>query len=65
MVLLVKYPPAKSGDVGEHEFNPWVGKITWRRFVPWTIPQKKKLGGLQSMGSQELDMTKPPPPFLF
>ena len=41
-------------------FNPWVGKIPWRRnrqhtpvFLPWT----EEPGGPQSMGSQESDMT--------
>ena len=36
-------------------FNPWVGKIPWRRawqptpvFLPWRIPWAEKLGGLQS-----------------
>ena len=39
-------------------FNPWVGKMSWRRkwqptpiFLPWRIPWTEEPGGLQSMGS--------------
>ena len=28
VVLVVKNPPANAGDGG---FNPWIGKIPWRR----------------------------------
>ena len=31
VVLVVKSPPAKAGDVKRHRFDPWVGKIPWRR----------------------------------
>ena len=30
MVLVVKKPPANAGDVRDR-FDPWVGKIPWRR----------------------------------
>ena len=30
MALVVKNPPAIAGDM-RHQFNPWVGKIPWRR----------------------------------
>ena len=30
MVLVVKNPPANVGDV-RHQFDPWIGKIPWRR----------------------------------
>ena len=30
VVLVVKNPPANAGDT-RCEFNPWVGKIPWRR----------------------------------
>ena len=40
-------------------FDPWVGKILWRRewqstpaFLPGKIPRTEEPGGLQSMGSQ-------------
>ena len=47
------------------QFNPWVRKIPWRRawqptsvFLPGESPWTEELGGLQSMGSQESDMTE-------
>ena len=54
-------------------FDPWVGKIPWRRkwqHIPvflWEIPWTEEPGGLQSTGwvakfSHDL-MTKPPPPW--
>ena len=30
MALVVKNPPANVGDV-RHQFDPWIGKIPWRR----------------------------------
>ena len=39
-------------------FDPWVGKIPWRRkwqparFLAWKIPWTEMPGGLQSVGSQ-------------
>ena len=43
------------------EFNPWVGKIPWRRkwqptpvFLPGEFHRQRSLGGLQSMGSQRV-----------
>jgi len=44
-------------------FDPWVKKIPWRRkwqptpVLAWGIPWREEPGGLQSMGSQEPDMT--------
>ena len=42
-------------------FNPWVGKIPWRRvrqptlvFLPWRIPWKEEPGGLQCIASQRV-----------
>ena len=61
VVLVVKNQTANAGDV-RHEFNPWVGKIPWRRarqpspvFLPGESHRQKSLGGLQST---ELDMTE-------
>ena len=31
VVLVVKNPPANAGDIKRCKFNPWVGKIPWRR----------------------------------
>ena len=28
---MVKNLPANAGDIERHTFNPWVGKIPWRR----------------------------------
>ena len=28
---MVKNLPANAGNIGDHGFNPWVGKIPWRR----------------------------------
>jgi len=28
---VVKNPPANAGDARDTRFNPWVGKIPWRR----------------------------------
>ena len=28
---VVKNPPANAGDIREVGFDPWVGKIPWRR----------------------------------
>ena len=46
-------------------FNPWVRKIPWRRkwqstpvFLPGKFHGQRSLAGLQSMGSQESDMTE-------
>ena len=57
---MVKNLPA----VQEMRFGPWVGKIPWRRkwqptavFLPGESPWTEEFGGLQSMGSQESDMT--------
>ena len=31
MALAVKNPPANAGNIRVRGFNPWVGKILWRR----------------------------------
>ena len=28
---MVKNPPVNAGDTGDSVFNPWVGKISWRK----------------------------------
>ena len=46
------------------EFDPWAGKIPWRRaWQPTPVflreeSHAQRSRGLQSVGSQELDMTK-------
>ena len=46
---------------GRCGFDPWVGKIPWRKalqptlvFLPGESPWTEELGGLQSMGSQRV-----------
>ena len=31
MALVVKNLPANSGAIKRYEFDPWIGKIPWRR----------------------------------
>jgi len=31
VVVVVKYLPANPGDIKRWGFDPWVGKIPWRR----------------------------------
>jgi len=31
VALVEKNLPTNTGDVKRHRFNPWVGKIPWRR----------------------------------
>ena len=59
--LVVKNPPANAGDFKRRGFNPWVGKIPWRRawqptpvFLPGESHGWRSLGGLQSMGLQRV-----------
>ena len=41
---------------GRPGFNPWVGKIPWRRkILAWEIPWIEEPGKLQSMGSQRVE----------
>ena len=63
VALAVKNLPANAGDVKRHRFNPWVGKIPWRRKwqatpsrvaawrVPWT---EEPWQAIQSTGSQSV-----------
>ena len=51
MVLVVKNLPANAGDIRER-FNPWVGKIPWRRawqptpiFLPGESHGQRSLAG--------------------
>ena len=45
VALVVKNPPANAGNVKRQGFDPWVGKILWRRawkttqvFLPGEFP---------------------------
>ena len=64
LVPVVNNLPATAGDM-RHRFAPWVRKVPWRRdwqpmpvFLPGESPRTEEPGGLQSMGSQELDTTE-------
>ena len=55
MALVVKNLPANVGDV-RHRFDPWAGKIPWRRkwqpTLAWKIPWMEEPNRLQSVGLQ-------------
>ena len=64
MALMVKNLPASAGEK-EVWFNPWVGKIPWRRkwqptpiFLPGECPGQRSLVGCSPWGCQELDTTE-------
>ena len=66
IVLVVKtlLDNANAGDV-RHRFDPWVGKIPWRRawqLTPVLLPGEshgqKSLVGYSPWGHKELDMTE-------
>ena len=60
MVLVVKNPPAKAGDIREAGLipgsggSPEGGITTYSSILPWRIPQTEEPGGLQFMGSQRV-----------
>jgi hypothetical protein len=46
----VKNPPANAGDIKRHGFNPWDGKIPWRRaWQPTLIFLPGKFHGQRSL----------------
>ena len=54
-----KEPACQCRRHKKHGFNPWVGKVPWRRewkpapaVLPGESPWTEGPGGLQSMGSQ-------------
>ena len=53
-----KESPCNAGDINDAGFDPWVGKIPWRRawqptpvILVWRIPWTEEPGGLQFLGS--------------
>ena len=61
MELIVKSLPANAGD----RFDPWVGKIPWRRAqqpTPWRMPGKsngqRTLAAYSPWGHKELDTSE-------
>ena len=62
---MVKNPPANEGDTRETRVlslgpkDPLEGEMTTHSSIlAWRIPWTEEPGGLQSMGSQELDTTQ-------
>ena len=62
MVLVVKNPPSNAD---RYKFDPWVGKIPWRRaqkltpvFLPREFHGQRSLGGRSPQGPKELDTTE-------
>ena len=61
---MLKNPPANEGDM-IHGFDPWVGKIPWRRaWQPTPVFLSGEFHGQRSLASyslwccKELDMTE-------
>ena len=55
LALVVKNLPANASRLKRCRFNPWVGKIPWRRawehynILAWRIPLIEEPGRLQSI----------------
>ena len=61
VVLMVKNPPANAGRHKRRGFDPWVGRILWRRawqptplFLPGESHEQRSLMGLQFMWLQRV-----------
>ena len=61
----VKNLPADAGDIKRRSFDPWVGKILWRRawqptpvFLPGEFHGQRSLVGYSLWGRKESDMTE-------
>ena len=61
----VKNLPANAGDVKRYGFNPWVGKIPWRRkwqptvvFLPGKSHGQRLLVGCNPWGCKKSDTTE-------
>ena len=62
---VVKNTPANAGDAGYGRFDPWVGKISWRRkwqptpiFLPGKPHEQGSLAVYSPWGHKESDMTE-------
>ena len=60
-----KEPGCQCRGYKRHEFDPWVGKIPWRRawqptsvFLPGESHGQRSLAGFSPWGLKESDMTK-------
>ena len=64
-VLVGKNPPPSAGDIKRCRFDPWVGKIPWRRvwqpipeFLPGKSHGQRGLEGYSPWGLKESDTTE-------
>ena len=62
---MVKKKKKSSCNAGDPGFNPWVGKIPWKRerlptpvFLPGESHGQRNLRGYSSQDHKELDMTE-------
>ena len=60
VVLVIKDPPANAGDM-RRGFDPWIGRVSWRRawqptpvFLPGESLWTEEPGRLQSIGSHRV-----------
>ena len=65
VALVIKNPSAEAGDIKRHRFDPWFGKILWRRaqqptpvFLPGESHGQRSLVGYSPKGRKELNITK-------
>ena len=65
VVLVVKNSPANADRRKRHGFDPWMGKIPWRRawqptvvFLPGEFHGQRSLVGHSPWGCKESDMTE-------
>ena len=65
VILMVKNPPKQSRRHKRRRFDPWVGKIPWRRkpqltpvFSPEKFHRQRSLSGYSPWGHKESDMTE-------
>ena len=62
---MVKNLPANAGDTRDKGFDPWVGKLSWRRkwqptpvFLPEKFQGERRLAGYSPWGRKESDTTE-------
>ena len=62
---MVENPPANAGDVTDAGYDPWVGKIPWRRawqptpvFLPGKFHGQRSLAGYSPRGHKKSDTTE-------
>ena len=63
--VALKNPSANAGDRKRHRFDPWVGKILWRRarqpapvFLPGESHGQRTLAGYSPKGHKESNITE-------